>query len=72
MKYLIYTRVSPKGSDFTGDTSCKMQEEKCRQYIRLKGGEVAGVVTDELFSGGSMDRPEFQKILFDVKMSAAP
>lgn len=72
MNYIIYTRVSPKGSDFSGDTSCKLQEEKCREYVRLKGGEVAGVVTDELFSGGSMDRPGFQKILLDVKMDAAP
>lgn len=30
------------------------------------------MVSDELFSGGSMDRPGFQKILLDVKMDAAP
>ena len=40
MKYLIYARVSERGSGFEGQTTIPMQIKICEDYIRLMGGEV--------------------------------
>ena len=51
MKYLIYARVSPRGSDFEGETSIPMQINYCREYVKFHGGQVVGELSDEFFSG---------------------
>ena len=49
-KYVIYCRVSPRGSTYEGETSVKMQEQVCRDFIRRIGGTVANVYIDDLES----------------------
>lgn len=67
MKYLIYARVSPRGSDFDGETSIQMQINYCREYVKFHGGEVVDARSDEFFSGKDTNRPAFQTILEDLK-----
>jgi len=70
--YLIYTRVSPRGSDWQGETSCEAQADECRRYLKAKGdGKVIGVVQDEFISGGTNQRPALQKILADSRAGRA-
>lgn len=73
MKYLIYARISPRGSDFdhTADNSTEMQIEYCKAYIREKGGIVAGTVKDEFLSGKNMKRPGIQSIIEDLENNRA-
>ena len=71
LKYLIYARVSPRGSDYDGETSISMQIDYCRQYIELKGGEVFDIRSDEFFSGKDTKRPAFQSILEELEDGVA-
>jgi site-specific DNA recombinase len=74
MKYLIYTRVSPKGSSWTGgETTVTDQAAQCRAFVLATDpeGEVLGVVTDEFESGGSSKRPGWMQIIADVKSGSA-
>lgn len=66
MKYLIYARVSPRGSDYEGETSIQMQINYCREYVKFHGGEVVDVRSDEFFSGKDMNRPAFKTVLEDL------
>lgn len=63
MKYAIYARVSPKGSDFEGDTTIAMQLEICRKFVADRGGTVVRVESDEFFSGKDLKRPGFARIM---------
>ncbi|MEI3003633.1 MAG: recombinase family protein [Victivallales bacterium] len=63
MKYLIYARVSPRGSDFEGETSIAMQLEICRRYVKKHGGTVVDERFDEFFPGKNTKRPEFQRVM---------
>lgn len=67
MKYLIYARVSPRGSDFEGETSISMQINYCREYVKFHGGQVVGELSDEFFSGKDTHRPAFQKIMRELE-----
>ena len=65
---VIYSRKSR----FTGKgESIENQIELCRQYIRLHFGDEAAaralVYEDEGFSGGNLDRPQFQKMMADAE-----
>lgn len=66
MKYLIYARVSPRGSDFEGETSIAMQLEICRRYVKEHGGTVVDERFDEFFSGKDTKRPEFQRVMDEL------
>jgi len=70
MKYLIYTRVSPKGSNWVGsETTVVDQAAQCKAYIFATDpqGEVLDTVTDEFESGCSSKRPGWQTILSDLE-----
>ena len=73
MKYLIYARISPRGSDF--DTSAKnsteMQIDYCKEHIKEKGGIVVNTVKDEFLSGKNLKRPGIQTILSDLEYGVA-
>jgi len=74
MKYLIYTRVSPKGSTWSAtETTVGDQGAQCRAFILATDpdAEVVGVITDEFESGGSSKRPGWQRILREVKSGTA-
>ena len=65
---VIYSRKSK----FTGKgKSIENQIEMCRQYIRLQFGDAAAdnalVYEDEGFSGGTLERPQFKKMMADAK-----
>jgi len=65
---VIYSRKSR----FTGKgESIENQIEMCRQYIRMQFGEKAAenalVYEDEGFSGGTLERPRFKKMMADAK-----
>lgn len=66
--YVIYSRKSK----FTGKgESIENQIELCRQYIASHYGEAeaknAMIYEDEGFSGGTLDRPQFRKMMTDSK-----
>ena len=65
---VIYSRKSK----FTGKgESIENQIEMCRQYIRLQFGDAAAdhvlVYEDEGFSGGTLERPQFKRMMADAK-----
>ncbi len=65
---VIYSRKSK----FTGKgESIENQIEMCRQYIRMQFGEQASenalVYEDEGFSGGTLERPQFKKMMANAK-----
>ncbi len=66
--FVIYSRKSK----FTGKgESIENQIEMCKQYIRLHFSENdayhALIYEDEGFSGGTLERPEFKKMMVDAK-----
>lgn len=73
MKYLIYARISERGSDFdhSAENSTSMQIEYCKTFIKAKNGIIAGIVKDEFISGGTLKRPAMQKILNDLSAGNA-
>jgi len=72
MKYLIYARVSPKGSSWdSGETTIQMQFDYCREYVKFHGGEVVGELSDEFYSGKDSERPAFKQLLADLKSDKA-
>ncbi|MBN2640380.1 MAG: recombinase family protein [Victivallales bacterium] len=71
MKYLIYARVSPRGSDFEGETSISMQIQYCREYVKFHGGEVLDVKSDEFVSGKDTNRPAFSGIMAELESGKA-
>lgn len=66
MKFAIYSRKSK----FTGKgESIDNQIELCRQHITALFGEKHEIITfeDEGFSGGNLDRPQFQQMMKRVR-----
>lgn len=66
--WVIYSRKSK----FTGKgESIENQIEMCKQYIRVQYGDEAAdnalVYEDEGFSGGTLERPQFKKMMTDAK-----
>lgn len=66
--WVIYSRKSK----FTGKgESIENQIEMCKQYIRVQYGDEAAdnalVYEDEGFSGGTLERPQFKKMMADAK-----
>lgn len=66
-QFVIYSRKSK----FTGKgESIENQIEMCKQYIRMQFGDTAAenalVYEDEGFSGGSLERPKFKKMMADA------
>jgi DNA invertase Pin-like site-specific DNA recombinase len=67
-KCAIYTRVSTEEQAENPEGSIKNQEQRLREYIRLKNfgstfGEIAEVFSDPGVSAKDMNRPSFQKML---------
>ena len=65
---VIYSRKSK----FTGKgESIENQIEMCRQYIRIQFGEAAAdsalIFEDEGFSGGTLERPQFKKMMDEAR-----
>ena len=71
MKYAIYARVSPRGSDFEGETSIAMQLEICRKWVSERGGTIVCEESDEFFSGKDLKRPGFARIMEELESGRA-
>ena len=67
--YLLYARVSPKGSSWDGcETSIPVQLEEMRRYVLRMDPDAAFIeVSDEFRSGKDLKRPGMQRILKDLK-----
>ncbi len=72
--YLLYARVSPKGSSWDGkETSIPVQLEEMRRYILRRDPDAEFVeIQDEFRSGKNMNRPGMKRILEDLKMRPVP
>ena len=72
--YLLYARVSPKGSSWDGkETSIPVQLEEMRRYILRRDPDAEFIeVQDEFRSGKNMNRPGMKRILEDLKLRPVP
>lgn len=72
MKYIIYARVSPHGGDYSErETSVPMQIDICKEYVKMRGGEVVKALSDEFFSGKDTNRPSFRELLSELESGNA-
>ena len=71
MKYVIYARVSPRGSDYETETSINMQIQICKDFIASQNGEVTDIIFDEFYSGKDMKRPGLQRIIKELEEGKA-
>ena len=60
MRAAIYARVS------TTDQKCEMQLAELREYVSRRGWERAGEYVDTGWSGASVNRPEFNRLMRDA------
>lgn len=66
MRAACYVRVSTMEQAMEG-YSVGVQKEKLMLYAKAQGYEVAGVYSDEGFSGKNLARPEMERLLDDIK-----
>ena len=65
----IYVRVSTKSQASADKVSLAQQEADCRAYCESKGYEVVAVFSD-IGSGATKRRPQFQRLLNEVREGA--
>lgn len=65
MRYQIYARVSERGSDWEGETSCAAQIAACREHLSRTDpkAEFAESRIAEFASGRTNDRPSLNAII---------
>ena len=61
-KVAIYARTS------TTDQSCNMQLKDCEEYCKNHGYDIYNEYVDVGWSGGKFERPEFNRLLIDMRM----
>ncbi len=64
MKIAIYARFS---TDHQDASSIEQQEYRCRRTAEARGWKVIAVYADHAKSGKSLDRPEMERLLADVR-----
>lgn len=69
MKYLLYARVSPKGSGYDGgETSIPVQLSECREFILRRDPAAEFIeISDELKSGKNLDRAGMKRIIAEME-----
>ena len=72
--YMLYARVSPKGSSWDAEeTTIAMQLQEMKNYVLRKDPQAIFLEeTDEFKSGKNLKRPGIQKILEELKNNTAP
>lgn len=65
MKAAVYTRVSTE--EQTKGQSLDFQEDLIKNYADGKGYEIYDVYRDEGYSGKDLNRPEFQRLITDLR-----
>ena len=73
MKYLIYSRVSVKGTHETKEeSSIPMQVKSCREFIDKHRGIVLETISDDFASGKElMSRPGMYRVISDLENGTA-
>jgi site-specific DNA recombinase len=73
MKYLIYSRVSERGSDWQGETSCEAQEAECRRDILARDKKATFVpeLREEFVSGTKLVNRKLAQTLKDAESGRA-
>ena len=72
MKYLIYARISPRGSTWeSNESTIPLQIDACRNYVDFQSEEVHEVVEDEFQSAKDFDRPGFSRIHSELLQGTA-
>ena len=73
-KYMLYARVSPKGSDWNAEeTSISLQIQEMKEYILRRDPSAEFFEeTDEFKSGKNLNRPGMQRILEDLGLPDPP
>lgn len=73
MKYLPYTRVSQRGSDWTGETSCEAQVQEIRRYVTATDSraEFLPEIREEFVSGTTLKKRRLALVLDDAKHGRA-
>ena len=69
MKYLLYARVSPKGSGYDGgETSIPIQLSECREFILRRDPAAEFIeISDELKSGKNLNRDGMRRIIAEME-----
>ena len=71
LKVMLKVAVYSRKSKFTGKgDSVENQIEMCKQYIinHLEGDVDFFIYEDEGFSGSTINRPQFKKLIEDIKL----
>lgn len=66
MRVALYTRVSSQEQAQHG-VSLADQRERLEAWAKLNGYEIAGIYSDEGFTGGNDNRPELQRLMRDAR-----
>ncbi len=70
-KVAIYCRLSEEDRDklykHDDSESIKNQKDMLLQYTMQQGWEIYNIYSDDNYSGGNIDRPEFQRLLRDAE-----
>ena len=71
IRVVLYLRLSDEDRDKLSkeqlSESIKNQEIMLREYANSMGWQVIGIYNDEDWSGGDSTRPEFNKMILNVK-----
>ncbi len=69
MRAALYTRVSSQEQAQHG-VSLAEQKERLKHWAKAEGWEIAGIYTDEGYTGGNDNRPDLQRLMADAKTGA--
>ena len=67
LRYAIYCRCSSDDQKHKDFSTTDVQEGLNREYVKAKGGLVAGLYTDEAVSGTTLSRKGYQQLLADAQ-----
>lgn len=72
MTYLVYSRVSERGSDWSGETSCEAQYQECIRYIQQTDPSAKfQELREEFISGTSLKKRKLAQALDDAEAGRA-
>jgi DNA invertase Pin-like site-specific DNA recombinase len=73
MIYQVYARVSERGSDWEGETSCASQGAACREHLSRIDTKASFTPdrVDEFLTGRNNDRPALQELLLEAQSGRA-
>ena len=67
LRYALYCRCSADDQKHKDFSTTEVQEDLNREYVRMKGGVVAGLYKDEALTGTDLDRKGYKQLLADAQ-----